>query len=117
MEIFKFFSDSQVETGKKSIQRDNRSDSQGPGVSRRAEALARLMVAGGAVEALALQQAVLAVEAGVAGLLAAPALVAVGADAGPRYGVALGPVAALTSVTAVGPPEVTLTACGGRSGC
>ncbi len=68
------------------------------------------MVAGGAVEALALQQAVLAVEAGVAGLLAAPALEAVGADAGSGYRVTFGPVPALTSVTAVGPPEVTLTA-------
>lgn len=94
------------------IQQDKRpkSHSQGPGVSGRAKALAGLMVAGGAVEALALQQAVLAVEAGVAGLLAAPALVAVGADAGAGYRVAFGPVPALTAVAAVGPPEVTLTA-------
>lgn len=68
------------------------------------------MVAGGAVEALALQHAVLPVEAGVAGLLAAPALEAVGADARSGYRVAFGPVAALTPVGAVGPPEVTLTA-------
>lgn len=72
------------------------------------------MLAGGAVEALALQQAVLPVEAGVAGLLAAPPLVAVGAHAGPRYRVALGAVAALTAVAAVGPPEVALTACRGQ---
>lgn len=68
------------------------------------------MVAGGAVEALAIQQAVLAVEVGVAGLLAAPALEAVGADAGSGYRVALGPVLALTAVTAVGTPEVALAA-------
>jgi len=87
--------------------------SQGPGVSRRTQALAGLMLAGGAVEALALQPAVLAVEVGVAGLLAAPALEAVGADAGPGDRVALGPVAALAAVAAVGPPEVALTAWGG----
>lgn len=98
--------------------------SQGPGVSGRTEALAGLMVAGGAVEALALEQAVLAVEARVAGLLAAPALVPVGADAGSGYRVALGPVTALTAVTAVRTPEVALTAWtedetrgGGQSAC
>lgn len=93
-----------------------KSYSQGPGVSGRTEALASLMVACGAIEALALQQAVLAVEAGVAGLLAAPALVAVGADAGSGYRVTFGPVPALTAVTAVGPPEVTLTAWTGEEG-
>lgn len=99
----------------------SKSNSQGAGVSGRTEALAGLMVADGAVEALALQQAVLAVEVGVAGLLAAPALEAVGADAGSCYRVTFGPVPALTAVTAVGPPEVTLTTCrgrgGGRGGC
>lgn len=84
--------------------------SQSSGVSGGAHALPRLVVAGGAVQALALQEAVLAEEAGVAGLLAAPALEAVGADAGAGDGVAFGPVAALTLVAAVGPPEVVLAA-------
>lgn len=84
--------------------------SQGSGVSRGAQALPRLVVAGGAVEALALQEAVLAEEAGVARFLAAPALEALGADARPRDGVALGPVATLTLVAAVRPPEVVFTA-------
>lgn len=84
--------------------------SQGSGVSGGAHALPRLVVAGGAVQALALQEAVLAEEAGVAGLLAAPALEAVGADAGAGDGVAFGPVATLTLVAAVGPPEVVLAA-------
>lgn len=69
------------------------------------------MLTGGAIEALTLQQAVLAVEAGVARLLAAPPLVAVGADAGARDGVTLGAILALTAVGAVGAPEVALTAC------
>lgn len=90
--------------------------SQGPGVAGRTQALAGPMLAGGAVEALALQQAVLAVEVGVAGLLAAPALEAVGAHAGPGDGVALGPVTALTAVAAVGPPEVALAAWTERRG-
>lgn len=68
------------------------------------------MLTRGAVQALTLQETVFAVEAGVAQLLAAPALVAVGADAGAGYRVALGPVAALTAVTAVGAPEVALAA-------
>ena len=68
------------------------------------------MVAGGAVEALALLQAVLAVDVVVARLLAAPSLEAVGADAGSGDRVTFGPVAALTAVTAVGPPEVSFTA-------
>lgn len=92
------------------VQQVKLSYSQDSGVSGRTEALARLMVAGGAVEALALLLAVLAVEVGVAGLFAAPALVAVGADAGAGYGVAFGPVATLTAVAAVGPPEVALAA-------
>lgn len=84
--------------------------SQGPRVAGRTQALARLMVARGAVEALTLQEAVFAVEAGVAELLAAPALVAVRAHAGARDGVAFGPVPALTAVAAVGAPEVTVAA-------
>lgn len=67
------------------------------------------MLAGGAIEALTLQQAVLAVEAGVARLLAAPPLVAIGADAGTRDGVTLSAVLALAAVGAVGAPEITLT--------
>lgn len=85
---------------------------EGPGVSGRTQALSCLMVAGGAVEALALQEAVLPVEAGVTGLLAAPALVPVRADTGAGYGVTFGPVPALTAVTAVRSPEVALTAAG-----
>lgn len=69
------------------------------------------MLAGGAVETLALQQAVLAVEAGLARLLTAPALEAISADARAGDGVALGPVLTLTAVTAVRAPEVALTAC------
>lgn len=68
------------------------------------------MVTGGAVETLALQQAAFAIEARFTGLLAAPALVAVGADTGSCYWVTLGPVLALTAVATVGAPEVTLTA-------
>lgn len=67
-------------------------------------------MAGGTVEALTLQEAVLAEEAGVAGLLASPALEAVGADAGPGDGAAFGPVATLTLVAAVWPPEVIFAA-------
>lgn len=92
------------------IQCNKRVHSQGSGVSRSAEALARLVLAGGAVEALTLQQAVLAVEASVARLLAAPPLVAVGADAGAGDGVTLGAVLALAAVGAVGAPEVALAA-------
>lgn len=84
--------------------------SQSSGVSRGTHALPRLVMAGGTVEALALQEAVLAEEARVAGLLAPPALEAVGADAGAGDGVAFGPVATLTLVAAVGPPEVVLAA-------
>ena len=69
------------------------------------------MVASGAVQALALQQAGLAIEAGLAGLLAPPALVPVRADAGTRYWVTLGSVLALAAVAAVGAPEVAPTAC------
>lgn len=86
-------------------------NSQGTSVSGCTEALASLVVAGGAIEALALQQAVFAIKAGVAGLLTAPALVAVGAHTRSCYWVAFGPVAALTAVAAVWPPEVILTAC------
>ena len=95
---------------------DRAADSQGSGVPRCTEALAGLVMTGGAVEALALQQAVLGVEAGVAGLLAAPALEPVGADAGSGDRVALGPVAALTAVGAVGAPEVALAAWTEESG-
>lgn len=99
---------SQTDAGGSTLSASRRS--QGSGVSRGAQALPRLVVAGGAVEALALQEAVLAEEAGVAGLLAAPALEALGADARPRDGVALGPVATLALVAAVRPPEVVFTA-------
>lgn len=86
------------------------SHSQAAGVAGRAEALPALVVAGGAVEAAALLHAVFAVEVVVAVLLAAPALEAVGADAGACYRVAFGPIAALAAVGAVGAPEVALTA-------
>lgn len=75
------------------------------------------MVTGGAVETLALEQAVFAVKAGVTWLLAAPTLVAISADTGPSYWVTLGPVAALTAVAAVRTPEVTLTAWPKRKVC
>lgn len=91
--------------------------SQGPSVSRCTEALAGLMMTGGAIETLTLQQTVFAVEAGVTELLAAPALVAISADAGSSYRVTFGPVPALTAVTAVGTPEVALTAWTKRRAC
>ena len=69
------------------------------------------MVTGAAVQAVALQQAGPAIEAGLAGLLAPPALVPVRADAGACYWVALGSVLALAAVAAVGAPEVAPTAC------
>lgn len=68
------------------------------------------MMAGGTVKTLALQLAPLAVEAVLTGVLAAPALVAVGADAGPRDGVAQGSVLTLTAIAAVRSPEAALTA-------
>lgn len=67
-------------------------------------------MAGGAVEALTLLEAVLAEEARVAGLLAPPALEAIRADAGPGDGVAFGPVATLTLVAAVRTPQVVFAA-------
>lgn len=82
---------------------------QGPGVSRRTEALATFVVALCTVQALALKQAVLAVEVGLAGLLAPPALVAICADAGSCDWVTFGPVPTLTAIRAVGTPEVTFT--------
>lgn len=67
------------------------------------------MVAGGLVLALALLVAVVAVGARVAALLAAPALEARGAVAGPGDGVAQGPVLALAAAAAVGSPVVAVT--------
>lgn len=67
------------------------------------------MVTGGAVDTPALQHAVFTKEAGVAGLLTAPPLVAIGADTGSSDGVAFGSVAALATVGAVRPPEVAVT--------
>jgi len=69
------------------------------------------MVAGGTIEALARQLAGLAVVAALTGLLAAPALVAVGAHTRTCDGVALGAVLALAAVVAVGSPVVALAAC------
>lgn len=86
-------------------------NSQGPSVSRCAEALASLVMAGSAIKALALQQAVFAIEFGVTVLLTAPALVAISADTRSCYRVTFGTVAALTAVTAVWTPKVTLAAC------
>lgn len=68
------------------------------------------MMTGGTIETLTLQQAVFSIKAGVTELLAAPALVAISADTGSSYWVTFGPVTALTAVTAVGTPEVALTA-------
>lgn len=84
--------------------------SQGPSVSRCTEAFAGLMMTGGTIETLTLQQAVFSIKAGVTELLTAPALVAISADTGSSYRVTFGPITALTAVTAVGTPEVTLTA-------
>lgn len=86
-------------------------NSQGPSVSRCTEALASLVMAGSAIKALALQQAVFAIEFGVTGLLTAPALVAISADTRSCDWVTFGTVAALTAVTAVWTPKVTLAAC------
>lgn len=86
------------------------SHSQGSCVARRTQALARLVLAGGSIEALTLQQAVLAVKTGVAQLLAAPSLVAVGTDAGAGDGVALGTIPTLAAVGAVRAPEVAFAA-------
>lgn len=69
------------------------------------------MDAGPAIETLAGQLTSLAVVAALTGLLAAPSLVAVSADTGPRDGVALGPVLALTPIAAVRSPVVALAAC------
>lgn len=69
------------------------------------------MVACGAVEALAFKRAVFAIEAGIAVLLASPPLVTIGADAGSCYRVTFGSVLALTAITAVRTPEITLTTC------
>lgn len=90
--------------------------SQGSRVARRTQAFARLVLAGGAVEALTLQQAVLAVKSGVAQLIAAPPLVAVSTDAGAGDGVALGTVTTLAAVGAVGAPEVAFAAWKERRG-
>lgn len=82
---------------------------QGAGVSGGTPALAGDVVAGGLVLALALLVAVVAVGAGVAALLAAPALEARGAVAGPSDGVAQGPILALAAAAAVGSPVVAVT--------
>lgn len=81
------------------------------GVAGRAEALAGAGVAAGPVVALARQLAALAVGAGRAQLLTAPAAEAGGAHAGPRDGVAQGSILALAAVAAVGAPVVAVTAC------
>lgn len=81
------------------------------GVARRAEALAGARVAAGSVAALARQLAALAVGAGRAELLAAPAAEAGRTHAGARDGVAQGSVLALAPVAAVGTPVVAVTAC------
>lgn len=76
-----------------------------------AEALAGAGVAAGSVAALARQLAALAVGAGRAELLAAPAAEAGGTHAGARDGVAQGSILALAPVAAVGAPVVAVTAC------
>lgn len=87
---------------------------QGASVSGGTPALAGDVVTGGSVLALALLVAVVAVGAGVAALLAAPALEARGAVAGPSDGVAQGPVLALAAAAAVGSPVVAVTCWSGR---
>lgn len=69
------------------------------------------MDAGSTIETLAGQLTSLAVVPSLTGLLTAPPLVPVSADTGPRNGVTLCPVLALTPVAAVRPPVVALTAC------
>lgn len=94
--------------------KEKRHGLQGAGVSGGTPALAGDVVAGGSVLALALLVAVVAVGAGVAALLAAPALEARGAVAGPGDGVAQGPVLALAAAAAVGSPVVAVARWAGR---
>lgn len=67
------------------------------------------MVAGGTVEALALQLAALAIVAGLTLILAAPALVAVCTDTGSCDGVTQGPILTLAAIATVWPPVATFT--------
>lgn len=94
--------------------KEKRHSLQGAGVSGGTPALAGDVVAGGSVLALALLVAVVAVGAGVAALLAAPALEARGAVAGLGDGVAQGPVLALAAAAAVGSPVVAVARWTGR---
>lgn len=84
--------------------------SQSPGVPRRTDALSCHVDAGSSVETLAGQLTGFAIVTVLAGLLAAPPLVPVSADAGPCDGVTLRPVLALTPVAAVRSPEVAVAA-------
>jgi len=68
-----------------------------------------LVVAGGTVEALALQLAAFSIVARLTLILTAPALVAVCADTGSCDGVTQCPILALTAVAAVGTPVATFT--------
>lgn len=69
------------------------------------------MDAGSTIETLTGQLTSLAIVTALTGLLTAPSLVPVSADTGPRDGVTLCPVLALTPVAAVRSPVVALTAC------
>lgn len=85
--------------------------SQSPRVPRWTDALSGHMDAGSTIETLAGQLTCLAIVTVFTGLLATPSLVPVSADTGPRDGVTLCPVLALTSVAAVWSPIVALAAC------
>lgn len=67
------------------------------------------MIAGGSVLALAPLMTVVPIGALLTAVLAAPAPEARGAVAGPRDGVAQGPVFALAPAAAVRPPVVAIT--------
>lgn len=82
---------------------------QSSGVSRRAAAFPRDMVAGGSILALTSLVTVIPIGALLTAVLAAPAPEACSAVASPRDGVAQSPVFALAPAAAVGPPVITIT--------
>ena len=80
--------------------------SRGPSVPWSTHTLPGVVPARGSVQTAALQQAAITVATGLAGVLTAPALVALCAHTRPRDGAALGTMATLAAVTAVGAPEI-----------
>lgn len=85
---------------------------EGSGVSRRAAAFPRDVVAGGSILALTSLVTVIPIGALLTAVLAAPAPEACSAVASPRDGVAQSPVFALAPAAAVGPPVITITGTG-----